>query len=454
MKKSLLALFLVLTPFLQNLHAEDSNNSKKEPKRRALPAPFKSPPFPSAEYQGYPLVGVPVDDTIYPLQDSFDKSFWGKWFKCNRIRFYGWANASGNLSNCRHSNLPDSYWIVANKIELDQFVFRVERQVDSVQTNHIDFGFRSTFLYGTDYRFMTAGGWTSWQLLKYNRLYGYDFTEQYLDIYFPHFAQGTILRIGRWIACPDIETQFAPDNYMGSHSLLFTFDTYTQTGVMATIMINKYWTVQACVHAGTDMAPWYKGALPTGMFGVRWVAPSNLDSIYLVLNSINAAKFRYFRYCKKKFGHDNFNYLVGTWQHKFNEWAHTKTEAYFMWQRDAALGGTPSIGPVKSFGGGGGLGPKLKGMSLTYGAVNYTMFMLSDDDFITFRNEIWNDPRGARSGFPGLYTSNAFGWTHNFSPILQIRPEIGYYYNWKNPAFDLGKKKNMVLCGVDVTLRF
>ena len=28
------------------------------------------------------------------------------------------------------------------------------------------------------------------------------------------------------------QTQYAPDNYMGSHSLLFTFDTYTQTGAM------------------------------------------------------------------------------------------------------------------------------------------------------------------------------------------------------------------------------
>ncbi len=111
--------------------------------------------------------------------------------------------------------------------------FRLERQVDSVQTDHIDIGFRSTFLYGIDYRYMTAGGWTSAQLLKHNNLYGYDFTEQYIDIYTPWVAQGMIVRVGRWIACPDIETQFAPDNYMGTHSILFTFDTYTQTGVMA-----------------------------------------------------------------------------------------------------------------------------------------------------------------------------------------------------------------------------
>ena len=66
--------------------------------------------------------------------------------------------------------------------------------------------------------YMTAGGWTSSQLFKHNYLYGYDFTEQYVDIYTPSVAEGMIVRIGRWIACPDIETQFAPDNYMGSHS--------------------------------------------------------------------------------------------------------------------------------------------------------------------------------------------------------------------------------------------
>jgi Putative beta-barrel porin-2, OmpL-like. bbp2 len=426
----------------------------KEPPRRALPAPFPSPPFPSAEYQGYPLVGVPSSDTVYPLMKLIYNTCWGKAIKDSKVQAYGWFNGSGNLSNCKHSNMPDSYWLVPNRVELDQFVFRLERQVDSVQTDHIDIGFRSTFLYGTDYRYMTAGGWTSGQVLKHNYLYGYDFTEQYIDIYTPWIAQGMILRIGRWIACPDIETQFAPDNYMGSHSLLFTFDTYTQTGVMATIMLDKNWTVQACIHAGTDMAPWYKGALPTGMFGVRWVASSNKDSIYLVLNSINAAKFRRFKMYGQHMGHDNFNYLVGTWQHKFSDEIHTKTEGYFMWQRNTVVGGTPSVGPVRSFGGGGGIGANIHGTTWAYGVVNYTMFECSDKDFLTVRNEVWRDADGERSGFPGTYSSHAIGWTHNFNPIVQLRPEIGYYRNWDNKAFDLGKKKGMIMSGVDLTIRF
>lgn len=433
---------------------QDEDSECEEPNRRALPAPFASPPFPSAEYQGSPLIGVPPSDAVYPLMKMIYRMPCGDAIKKSRIKAYGWVNGSANLSSCKNSNTPDSYWIVPNRVELDQFIFRLEREVDSVQTDHVDIGFRSTFLYGIDYRYMTSGGWTSSQLLKHNKLSGYDFTEQYIDIYTPSVAQGMILRIGRWIACPDIETQFAPDNYMGTHSLLFTFDTYTQTGVMATIMINENWTVQAAIHAGTDMAPWYKGAVPTGMVGIRWVSSNNKDSVYLVLNAINGAKFRRFKMYGQPLGHDNFNYLVGTWQHKFNDDIHTKTESYVMWQRDAVVGGTPSAGPARSFGGGGGIGADIPGTTLTYGVVNYTLFKFTEKDFITVRNEVWRDADGERSGFAGTYTSHAMGLTHNFNSIVQIRPEIGYYRNWNRGAFDLGKKRGMVLAGVDMTVRF
>lgn len=433
---------------------DDSAEPDSPAPRRALPAPLQSPPMPSGEWQGYPLIGVPYDTSVYPLMKAIYGGPWGDEIKESRIKAYGWINASGNWSTAKNSNTPDSYWIVPNHVELDQFVFRVERQVDSVQTDHLDWGFRSTVLYGMDYRYMTAGGWFSDQLLKNNRLYGVDPTEQYFDLYVPWVGQGLILRTGRWIACPDIETQFAPDNYMGTHSILFTFDTYTQTGLMATLMLNQQWTVQAGINAGDDMAPWYKGAIPCGMFGVRWVSMENNDSIYAVLNQINNAQFRHFEQYGQPLGHDNFNYPVVTWQHKFNEIVHTKTEGYFMWERNAELGGTPSAGPLEPWGGGGGDGKLLPGISYAYGAVNYTMWHLSKSDFVTFRNEWWKDERGMRSGFPGNYTSHAIGLTHNFNAVLQVRPEVGYYRNWNNDAFDLGTKQGIWLAGLDATLRF
>jgi hypothetical protein len=262
------------------------------------------------------------------------------------------------------------------------------------------------------------------------------------------------VRVGRWIACPDIETQFAPDNYMGSHSILFTYDTYTQTGVMVTQKLNDQWMVQGVAHAGTDMAPWYKGALATGAFGLRWVAEDNNDAFYTWLNAINNAKFRRFDENGQPAGHDNFNYLVSTWEHRFNRKFITKTEAYIMWQRDAVVGGTPSIGPLRSFGGGGGIGADIPGTTYTFGVLNYTVLQLNKRDFVTFRNEWWKDTDGERSGFPGVYTSNTLGLSHNFTPELQIRPEIGYFRSWTVPAFDLGTRKNQLMVAFDVTIRF
>ena len=430
-------------------------SDEAEPPRRALPAPLDSPPFPSSEWQGFPLIGTPYSTKDYPLTKAlYTIPGLGDFLKDERIKVYGWVNASGNWSSSDNSNLPTSYWIFPNQPVLNQAILRFEREVDSVQTDHIDWGFRSTWLYGTDYRFMTSGGWFSNQLLEHNRKYGYDPTEQYVNVYVPGVAQGMILTVGRWIATPDIETQFAPDNYLGTHSILFTFDTYTQTGIMATLMLNKQWSIQAALHAGTDMAPWYKGATPTGMLGVRWVSEANNDSVYLVLNAINDAKFRRFKEDGQPAGHDNFNYLVGTWQHKFNAEWHTKTEAYFMWQRDAVLGGTPSIGPVRSFGGGGGIGADIPGLSKTYGIVNYTMYKVATRDFITARNEWWRDEQGERTGFATNYSSHTLGWTHQFSDVLALRPEVGYYRAYDAKAFDLGRRSDMWMGGLDVILRF
>jgi len=426
-----------------------------ELRRRALPAPLDSPPFPSSEWQGFPLLGVPYSTTEYPLTKAlYTLPGIGNFLKEERIKVYGWINASGNWSSADNSNIPTSYWIFPNEPVLNQAILRFEREADTVQTDHIDWGFRSTWLYGTDYRFMTSGGWFSDQLLEHNKKYGFDPTEQYVNLYVPRIAQGLLLTVGRWIATPDIETQFAPDNYLGTHSILFTYDTYTQTGVMGTLMLNKQWTIQGAVHAGTDMAPWYKGATPTGMLGVRWVSEANNDSIYLVLNSINDAKFRRFKEDGQPAGHDNFNYLVGTWQHRFNAAWHTKTEAYFMWQRDAVLGGTPSIGPVRSFGGGGGIGADIPGLSKAYGVLNYTMWALSKGDFFTFRNEWWRDEQGMRTGFATNYSSHTLGFTHQFNNVLEIRPEVGYYHSYDAKAFDLGKKDHLWMGGLDVIFRF
>ena len=85
---------------------------------------------------------------------------------------------------------------------------------------------------------------------------------EYVDVYFPHVAQGMNLRVGRFISMPGIEAQLTPNNYMFSHSLLYSVDPFTDTGVLATMQVNDQWMVQAGISASHDVAPGRADAKP------------------------------------------------------------------------------------------------------------------------------------------------------------------------------------------------
>ena len=72
----------------------------------------------------------------------------------------------------------------------DQQVMYIELLPDTVQTDHFDYGYRLASLCGQDYRYTTSKGIFSQQLLLNNHEYGYDPVMFYVDLYFPHVAQG------------------------------------------------------------------------------------------------------------------------------------------------------------------------------------------------------------------------------------------------------------------------
>jgi hypothetical protein len=105
-------------------------SAPQEPKRRA--APPLDPLFPGSEYLGStPLIGVPDSDPEYPLE----KALWSAFpaLKAQRIKVYGWVNAGFDFSTSNKSNIPESYAIVPNKLELDQAVVRLERLPDTAK---------------------------------------------------------------------------------------------------------------------------------------------------------------------------------------------------------------------------------------------------------------------------------------------------------------------------------
>ena len=253
------------------------NNINPEPLRRAKPAPLDAI-FPSTEYPG-PTIGVPDSDTLYPLT----KLLWNDLPNVakNNIRLYGWVNPSYNASSSKNSNIPMTYPIVPNHFELQELVVRLERVPNTVQIETMDWGFRVTNLYGLDYRYTMAKGIFSNKLLANNNLYGYDPVEAYGQLYFPSIAQGMLLTVGRYISPPDIESQLSPANFLVTHSVMFSYDAATQTGVNAAIKLDDTWTVLLGIHGGDDVVPWgYISHLPTFQALVRWVSQDNNDSFW------------------------------------------------------------------------------------------------------------------------------------------------------------------------------
>ena len=117
----------------------------------------------------------------------------------------------------------------------------------------------SRLLYGENYRYTTAFGLMSYQLLNHNFVYGIDFPMVYADFYFP-VLQGFNFRVGRFISVPDIEAQLAPNNYTYVHSLTYSWDNYTNTGFQGTLAITKNWIPQMGLTVGSDTMPWNAGA--------------------------------------------------------------------------------------------------------------------------------------------------------------------------------------------------
>jgi hypothetical protein len=139
-----------------------SRRQRPRTSRRTLPSPLDSPPFPNSDwsYGGSPEIGAP-DTNVPPLMEALYGGSNGQAWEQSRVKVYGWLEGSFNLSTSHDSNYPSAYDIFANRIELDQAVLYVERIPDSVQTDHFDWGFHLSGLYGTSYRFTTNLGYFS-----------------------------------------------------------------------------------------------------------------------------------------------------------------------------------------------------------------------------------------------------------------------------------------------------
>lgn len=457
------------------------------------PQPQTSPPYPFTEwpYGGTTNLGVTRPSSVdSPLMVALSHTAAGSWLNENHIQIYGWVDVGGNLSTntVRGGNAPAAYSYNPNTVQLDQGVIYVERLPDTVQKDHIDWGFRVSGIYGENYRYTTANGLWSNQLLQQNKNNGYDMPMVYGEVFIPQIAEGLMLRFGRFIAIPDIEAQLAPNNYMYSHSMTYTFDNYTNTGIQGTLALTKNWTVQLGVTAGSDTMPWnvnktlpnpfpnqlypdstYKrdpGATPSVTGGVRWTSDSGNDSFYVVADAINGGQW----------GYNNLQWYGLTYYHKFNDQWHIAFETYNLHQNNVLninnaaantayfAGGTPFSPQNIPFNAPGTAQCDSSVFSCTASVQTYLMYLNykpTSLDNISYRAEFFDDEQGQRTGVKTRYIETGIGWQHWLSPQIEMRPEVSYYRSLDANAFNgnsnlsIAPTKNFALIGaMDVIVHF
>jgi hypothetical protein len=432
------------------------------------PTPENLPPMPFTEwpYGGTTNLGVTRPNSIdSPLMAAIARTGPGDWMAANNIQIYGWADIGGNLSTNSANpggNSPAAYSFTPNTVQLDQAVLYIERLPDTVQKDHIDWGFRISGIYGENYRYTTAYGLFSNQLLRSNSYNGYDMPMVYGDVFIPQVLDGLHIRVGRYISIPDIEAQLAPNNYMYSHSLTYTYDNYTNTGIHSTLALNKNIITQLGVSVGTEAMPWHwgatipnpfpnpvypgatmlkdPGAQPSLTAGIRATSDDGRDNINIVATGINNGAW----------GYNNLQWTGFTAYHKFNDQWHISIEGYELFQRKVlnasdplgivANGGYP-FSPAQISFNAPGLAQCANPAELTctarsYAALAYLNYQFSPLDNLSFRAEFYDDEEGQRTGTKTRYVETGIGWQHWYSPQIEVRPEVSYYRSLDAPAFN------------------
>jgi hypothetical protein len=453
--------------------------------------PETTPPMPFTDwpYGGTTSLGDNRTASIdSPLMVATANTGLGKVLASSGIQAYGWVDVGGNISSSKLSggNAPAAYDYQPNTVQLDQAVLYVERTPDTVQTDHVDWGFRVSAIYGENYRYTTSYGLASYQLLDENKFNGYDFPMVYGEIYFPQVMQGLMVRIGRYISLPDIEAQLAPNNYMYTHSITYTLDNYTNEGIQTTLAITRQFMLQVGISAGTETTVWNlgqkkpnlfvlsggvdplypgtsfakdPGAQPTGTVCARYQSQDGNDDVNLCANGINNGQW----------GYNNLQWYGVTAYHKWNQYWHISTEFYDEHQSGVPNANNPTVQTIYQNGGtpfSPQIIPKnapdlaqcntvatLRCTASAIGAVFYLNFSPNHLNNFSFRGEYYNDLQGQRTGYKTFYNDFGLGWQHWLSPQIEFRPEFTYYLSGI-PAFDAGNKKFEKVLSGDVIAHF
>ena len=279
MKKRLLGLILavlMMFPFVTNASGEEGSawtsgkeNEEVKPIEEVKPpeAPAPSPGL-LMSILGKAGLAKPLDKTGINLYGYVQGGY-----------FYDISSSSRN-SGPTYSGF-NSY---KNAAILDKISLNVERTVDPTKRK-LDFGFHVEGIYGADAAFVHSNGIADNQTSRHQG----DLLQAYVDVTIP--GMPVRIRAGKWIELAGFE-QFSaniygafgdPSRALYTYSYQFLYaEPNTQTGVLATYVLNPQWSFDAGFTRGWNQSTQdANGALD--FLGRITFAPSDKTSIIFVM---------------------------------------------------------------------------------------------------------------------------------------------------------------------------
>jgi len=214
-------------------------------------------------------------------------------------------------------------------MELNQIVLYLERLANEIKTDHIDWGFRISALYGLDYRFTTTYGFLSDQLLKAQQLLRFRHADDLSrSLHSLRFSRHEPSASDESFPSRISKRSWRRNNLMASHSLLYGFDNYCQEGILRPRKLTISGRFNLAFSDGTDVALWQNdpGRQVTGTAMIQWTSPNTDGFDYAGDNNFNKRQVSVTTISSKS---------SDTWTHKFNDKIYTATEAWYMYMNDA-----------------------------------------------------------------------------------------------------------------------
>lgn len=369
----------------------------------------------------------------YALMRLLSTTRFGQRLNDRGITVDGWLEGNYTASTAPRSNLPMTFNDRADFWQFNQNYLRVYKTVDPTK-DEFQLGFRTEYILpGTDARFSIARGFLDNQLKPANpdgslpNYYPIDVFQLYGEAFLPNVGpKGTTVKLGRFATHVGYELVQGAETPFITRSYLFQYNPFSHTGVWATTQLNDTWTVSSGLSLGSDNFIGTTARL-TYLGQLKWAPKEGKSSV--LLNAVVTAP----RYDDEDaFPYYNVYNVVFT--RTLSEKLTYVADATFSHINAAPLpNGTT-------------------GAATWYGAAQYLIYKHTDKVVSTFRTELFEDTKGFRTGYKGLYTEVTYGLAYSPTRSVILRPTVRYDHN--NDSTPWAGAQNLFTAAMDVIIRY